>query len=85
MDEKTRTEEIRVDGDSLLGKVKSLLHEADIRRIIIKNESGRTLIEIPVTIGVLGAVLLPQVAAVGAIAALVTDCSIIVERIQEGE
>ena len=85
MDENTRTEEIRVDGDSLLGKVKSLLHEADIRRIIIKNESGRTLIEIPVTIGVLGAVLLPQVAAVGAIAALVTDCSIIVERIQEGE
>jgi len=85
MDENIRTEEIRVDGDGLMAKVKGLLHEADIRRIIIKNESGRTLIEIPVTIGVLGAVLLPQVAAVGAIAALVTDCSIIVERIQEGE
>jgi len=59
------------------------VHEGNIRRITIKNEEGKTLIEIPLTLGVIGAVLLPVWAAVGAIAALVTDCTIVVEKVDE--
>ena len=76
-----RTEEFRTTGDELLGKTKELIHQGNIRRLIIKNEEGRTLIEIPLTIGLIGAALLPVLAAVGAIAALATDCSIVVERV----
>ena len=76
-----RTEEFRTTGDELLAKTKELIHQGNIRRLIIKNEEGRTLIEIPLTIGLIGAALLPIFAAVGAIAALATDCSIVVERI----
>jgi len=75
-----RTEEFRINGDELLAKVKELIHAGNIRRIIIRNEAGHTLIEIPMTVGVVGAALLPVWAAVGAIAALATDCSIVVER-----
>lgn len=75
-----RTEEFKVQGEALLSSVKQLIHEGNIRRIIIKNDEGKTLIEIPLTIGVVGALLLPTLAAVGAIAALVTDCTILVER-----
>jgi hypothetical protein len=75
-----RTEEFRISGDELLAKVKALIHEGNVRRLIIKNESGRTLIEVPLTIGVVGAALLPVFAAIGAIAAIATDCSIVVER-----
>jgi len=78
-----QTEEYRVDGDDLLKKVKDLLHEGNVRRLIIKNEEGKKLIEIPLTIGVVGAVLLPVWAAIGAIAAVVTDCTIEVERVDE--
>lgn len=77
----SRTEEFRTTGDELLAKTKELIHQGNIRRLIIKNEDGRTLIEIPLTIGVIGAALLPVLAAVGAIAALATDCSIVVERV----
>ena len=77
----SRTEEFRTTGDELLGKTKELIHQGNIRRLIIKNEEGRTLIEIPLTIGLIGAALLPVLAAVGAIAALATDCSIVVERV----
>jgi hypothetical protein len=80
-----RTEEFRVDSDELLAKVRQLVHEGNIRRVIIKNEEGRTLVEFPLTIGVIGAALLPVLAAVGAIAALATDCTIVVERVDEGE
>ncbi|MGH7475279.1 MAG: DUF4342 domain-containing protein [Longimicrobiales bacterium] len=73
-------EEYRVKGEQLLSKVKELLHEGNIRRVIIKNDDGRTLIEIPLTIGVAAAVLVPVWAALGAVAALVTNCSIVVER-----
>jgi hypothetical protein len=73
-------EELRVPGEKLLGKVKQLVHEGNVRRIIIKNDDGRTIIEIPLTMGVVGAVLLPVWAAVGALAALVANCSIEVER-----
>ena len=77
---KTRQEEFRVEGDELLKRVKELVHEGNIRRIIIKNDEGKTLIEIPLTVGVIGAVLLPVLAAVGAIAAVVTKCTLIVEK-----
>ena len=73
-------ERYRVAGEKLLSKVKELLQEGNIRRIIIKNDDDKTLIEIPLTIGVVGAAIFPVWAAVGAIAALVTDCSIEVER-----
>jgi hypothetical protein len=82
-EEKVRTEEFRVSGEGLLAKCKELVHEGNVRRLTIKNEEGKTLIDIPLVLGVVGAVLAPQLAAIGAIAALVTDCTIIVERIEE--
>ena len=83
--EKGPRERYRVAGERLLSKVKELLQEGNIRRITIKNDEDRTLIEIPLTIGVVGAAFFPVWAAVGAMAALVTDCSIEVEREVEPE
>lgn len=80
MNQKTTKEEFKVSGDQLLSKVKELINEGNVRRIIIKNKDGKQLVELPLTIGVVGAVLAPVLAAVGAIAALVTECSIVVER-----
>ncbi len=80
-EQKVRTEEFQVNGDALLSKIKELLHEGNIRRIIIKNEDGRTLIDIPLTMGVVGILLAPQLAAIGAIAALVTHGTIVVEKV----
>lgn len=80
MTTKKPTEEFTVNGEELLGKVKSLINEGNIRRIIIKDEAGKTLVELPLTFGVVGALIAPVLAAVGAIAALVTKCTIIVER-----
>jgi hypothetical protein len=77
---KKTTEEFSVNGDELLAKVKSLINEGNIRRVIIKDAEKKTLIEFPVTVGVIGAVLVPIWAAIGAIAALVTKCTIVVER-----
>jgi len=82
-EEKVTTEEYQVEGDDLLHKVKELVHEGNIRRIIIKNEEGKELIEVPLTWGVVGTVLLPVWAAIGAIAALVADCTIVVEKVAE--
>lgn len=82
-EEKTRTEEFSVSGDMLLSKVKELVHSGNIRRIIIKNEDGRPLIDIPLTWGVVGAIVVPQLAAIGAIAAIVTHCTIVVEKVEE--
>jgi hypothetical protein len=79
---KTRTEEFRVSGEQLLGKIKELIHEGNIRRIIIKNKEGQTIVEFPVTVGVLGAVLAPYLAAVGAIAALVAEATVVVEKVE---
>jgi hypothetical protein len=81
MTEKVRTEEYQVTGESLLTKINELIRAGNIRRLIIKNEEGRTLIEVPLTIGVVGAILVPQLAAIGAIAALATRCTIVVEKI----
>lgn len=81
MEEKTtHTETIEVTGDDLVGKIKEIVHEGNVRRIIIKNEEGQKLIELPLTIGVVGALLAPPLAAVGAVAALVAKCTIEVER-----
>ena len=73
-------EKHKVSGDRVIAKIKELLHEGNVRHVVIKNEEGRTLIEFPVSIGLAGALLLPVWAAVGAIAAMVTDCTIEVER-----
>jgi hypothetical protein len=73
-------EEYTVCGDDLLSRVKELVREGNIRRITIRSDEGNTLIEIPLAIGVVGAMLLPVWAAIGAIAALVTNCTIQVER-----
>ena len=79
-EENIRKEEFKVSGEELLQKVKELIKEGNIRRIIIKDEKGDTLMEIPVTFAVVGAVFAPILAAVGAMAALVTKCTIIVEK-----
>ena len=76
-------EKHNVSGDRVIAKIKELLHEGNVRHIVIKNDEGRTLIEFPVSIGLAGALLLPVWAAVGAIAAMVTKCTIEVERATE--
>lgn len=74
------SETIKVKGEQLLEKVKELVHQGNIHRIIIKDDKDRTFIEIPVTVGVVGAVLLPVWTAVAAIAALVSRFTIVIER-----
>ena len=81
MSERTWWETTKVQGGELLEKVKELIHEGNVRRIVIK-QGDRSVAEFPLTAGVVGAVFAPMLAAVGAIAALVTDCSIAVEREQ---
>jgi hypothetical protein len=78
-------EEIRVTGGELKGKVKDLLHEGNVRRIIVRDGDGNTVMEIPVTAGVIVAVAAPILAALGAIAALATEWSIQIQRKQPGE
>lgn len=78
-----RNEEMRVSGDSLIAKIKELIHQGNIRRIILKNDQGQVLIEIPLTLGVVGAIILPVWAAIGAIAALLVNVTIVVERVGE--
>ncbi len=84
-EEQVRTEEVKFSGDKLMTKVKELLHEGNIRRLIIKNGEGKTLIDIPLTMGVLGTLVAPQLAAIGAIAAMVSHGSIVVEKVVEPE
>ena len=75
-----RTQEYTLSGDEVVHKVKELIHEGNIRRIIIKNEEGRTMLEVPLTLGLIGAALLPVLAAIGAAAAIATRCTLVVER-----
>jgi hypothetical protein len=82
-EEKINTEEFQVNGDELIAKIKELLHEGNIRRVSIRNEEGRTLIDVPLTVGVVGAILVPQLAALGAIAALVARCTIVIEKAEQ--
>ena len=81
-EEKVKTEAFQVNGDEIIIKIKELLHEGNIRRIIIKNEADRTLIDIPLTLGVVGALLAPQPAAIGAIAALIAKGTIVIEKVE---
>jgi hypothetical protein len=87
MTEQVRTEEFKVNGDVLVAEIKKLVHEGNVRRIIIKNDEGQTLIEVPLTVGVvggvMGAVLLPVWAAIGAIAAMAAKLTLVVEKIEE--
>jgi uncharacterized protein DUF4342 len=80
MADRTYKESFKVAADQLVDAVKKLLHEGNVRRVVIKQET-RTIAEFPLTVGVIGAVLAPMLAAVGAIAAVVTDCTIEVERV----
>src|SRR5512135_1820786 len=79
---KTWTEEFRVTGGEILTKIKEVLHEGNVRRIILKDEHGKIFLEIPLTVGVVGALVAPVLAAVGAIAALVSNLTILVERVE---
>ena len=74
------TEEFRVNGEELLAKIKELIHAGNIRRIIIKDRDGKTMIEFPLTFGVVGALLAPTLAAIGAVAALIGEATIVVEK-----
>jgi hypothetical protein len=78
-----RTEVFRLDGGDVLDKIKELLHQGNIRRLILKNEEGKTLMEIPLTLGLVGAALLPVLAAVGALAAVAARVTLVVEKIDE--
>ncbi len=78
-----RTEEFKLVGGKVLEKVKEIIHAGNVRRIILKNEEGKIYMEIPLTWGLVGAALLPILAAVGALAAVVTRMVIVVEKIDE--
>lgn len=75
-----KKESFKLDGEELLKKVKELVREGNVRKITIADKNGKTLVVFPLTVGVVGAVLAPVLAAVGAIAALITECTIKVER-----
>jgi len=80
MTDQTHTEEFRVDGEKLIAKIKELIHEGNIRKVIIKDKEGKVMMEIPFTFGVVGVLLAPQLAALGAIAALLTEATVVVEK-----
>jgi hypothetical protein len=81
-DEQVKTEEFKIDGDQLVTKIKELIKEGNIRRVIIKNEEGRTMIELPLTLGVVGTIVAPQLAALGAIAVLIGHGTLVVEKVE---
>lgn len=83
MSEQTWWETIKAEGGQFLDKVKGLIEEGNVRRIVVKQQE-RTIAEFPLTVGVVGAVIAPVLAAIGAIAALATDCRIEVERVDKG-
>ena len=75
-----KTEEFKVNSDDLVKTVKKLIHEGNVRRIIIRDEGGKTLLDMPISIGVVGAIIAPWLAALGVIGAIATNCKIIVVR-----
>jgi len=77
-----RTEEFKLKGGEILDKIKEIIHEGNIRRITLKDESGKVFMEIPLTVGIIGAALVPVLAAIGAVAALVSKLTIVVEKIE---
>ena len=76
-------EEFKLTGSEVIEKIKDLIHQGNIRRIILKDDSGKAILEIPLTLGVVGAALMPVLAAVGAVAALVAKLTIVVEKDEE--
>ncbi len=82
-DPKISIEELHLNGAELVEKVKSLVHQGNIRRISVRNAEGTTLIELPLVLGVAGVVLLPVWAALGALAALLARCTLVIERLEE--
>ena len=80
MPENFRKEEFKVEGEKLLARIKELIHAGNIRRIIIKDKDGKTLMEFPMTFGVAGVLIAPQLAAIGAIAALITEATVVIEK-----
>ena len=79
-EEKTTPEELKVAGKDIVDKIKEIIKAGNARRIILKNDRGNTIMEIPLTFAVVGTVLAPILAAVGAVAALATECTITVVR-----
>lgn len=73
-------EEFKVKGSKLLARIKELIHEGNVRRIVLKNPEGRVLLDMPLNAGIAGAALLPLWVAIGAVAVLATDYSVLVER-----
>ena len=73
------SEEMHLRGEQVMQKIKELIHQGNVRAITIKDKEGRSIVSLPLTIGVIGAVLSPTLAAIGAIAALVKECTITVE------
>lgn len=83
--EVTRTEEFVLSGDEVIAKLKNLIHEGTARRVIIKNEEGRTLIEVPLAVGLVGAALMPVFAAIGALAAIAARLTLVIEKVERAE
>ena len=81
-EQKVYSEEFEVTGDAVISKIKEIIHEGNVRRITIKNDEDKTLIEIPLTLGVVGALLLPVWAAIGAIAALAANLTLVIEKVE---
>ena len=82
-EQKVRTEEFKIQGDMIVAKIKELIQEGNIRRIIIKDEEGKSLMDIPLAVGVAGAIFAPKLAALGAILAMTKHGTIVVEKIEE--
>jgi integral membrane sensor domain MASE1 len=79
----SRSEEFQFSGETLIAKIKDIVRAGNVRRVLIKNEEGRVIVDIPLAVGVVGALLAPQLAAIGAIAALVMKGSIVIEKVVE--
>lgn len=81
-DEHVRVEEFQLDGDQIIAKVKELVSEAGVRRLLIKDQEGKTVIDIPLAVGLAGALLKPKLVALGAIVAMLSHGTIVVERVE---
>ena len=83
--QKVRVEEVQVTGEKLLETIRELVHQGNVRRVVIRNAKGVTLLEIPLVLGIAGAVLVPVWAAVGALAALLVKFTLVIERVQDAD
>jgi hypothetical protein len=79
----TTTERYRMTGEEMIAQVKKIVHEGNVRRVLIKNPEGHIIVEFPLTVGVVGAALAPMWAAVGAVVAIVTECTVEVEKVDK--